>query len=345
VRAVVLQGERNVAVADVADPAISTPDATIVRVDRTAICGSDLHLYHATSGFEGTRLGHEFIGTVVEVGAEVRGVSKDDRVIVAGVIGCGHCPPCLARDPVICRNAGTRVFGTRPDLPGGQAEYVEVPATDASVLRIPDDITDEQAVLLTDILPTGYLGAERAEIRPGTTVAVIGLGPVGLLAVTCAKLFSPARILAIDPLAERRERAEALGAEGVDPSDGGTLAQVMARTDGWGADAVIEAVGADTTIVDAVMCAAPGSTVSIVGVSFNIALPFPMIMATLKRLTIRPMLASVPSTWSTLVPLLANGTLRPDDIFTHRMGLSEATDAYKLFDEHAALKVLLDPSG
>jgi threonine dehydrogenase-like Zn-dependent dehydrogenase len=343
VRAVVLQGERSVGVEDVAEPAINTPDATIVRVDATAICGSDLHLYHATSGFEGTRLGHEFIGTVVEVGADVASVSKDDRVLVAGVIGCGRCSACIARDPVVCRNGGTRVFGTRPDLPGGQAEYVEVPATDASVLRIPDGVTDEQAVLLTDILPTGYLGAEGAGIRPGTTVAVIGLGPVGLLAVTCARLFSPARILAVDPVAERRARAEALGAEGVDPGDGGTLAQVMARTNGWGADAVIEAVGADTTIVDAVMCAAPGATVSIVGVSFNIALPFPMIVATLKRLTIRPMLASIPSTWDTLVPLLTNGTLRPDGIFTHRMGLSEAAVAYELFDDRSALKVLLDP--
>lgn len=343
-RAVVLQAERAVSVEAVPDPTLSGPDSVIVRVEKTAICGSDLHLYHAKSGFEGTRLGHEFIGTIVDAGSDVRVVKVGERVIVAGVIGCGRCGPCIARDPVVCRNAGTRVFGTRPDLPGGQAEFVDVPAADSSVLRIADGVTDEQAVLLTDILPTGYLGALLADIAPGSTVAVIGLGPVGLLAVTCAQLFSPARILAIDPLPERRKRAEVLGAIAIDPSQAGAVAQVMELTKGWGADAVIEAVGADGTIVDAVMCAAPGSTVSIIGVSFNIALPFPMIMATLKRLTVRATLASVPSTWSALMPLLEAGKLRPDDIFTHRMGLSDAAEAYKLFDEHAALKVLLDPT-
>lgn len=343
-RAVVLNGERNVSVTDVDDPSLGAPDAAIVKVEKTAICGSDLHLYHATSGFEGIRLGHEFIGTIAEAGPDVRTVKAGDRVLVAGVVGCGRCLACLSRDPVLCRNGKTMAFGTRRELPGGQAEFVEVPGADSSVLPIADGVTDEQAVLLTDILPTGYLGALRAAITPGSTVAVIGLGPVGLMAVMCAHLFSPARVLAVDPVAERRARAELLGAESIAPADGGTLAQVMERTKGWGADAVIEAVGSDATIVDAVMCAAPGSTVSIVGVSFNIALPFPMIMATLKNLTVRATLASIPSTWEALMPLLETGKLRPDDVFTHRMGLSEAAKAYELFDSHEALKVLLDPS-
>jgi threonine dehydrogenase-like Zn-dependent dehydrogenase len=295
-------------------------------------------------GMTGTQLGHEFIGTVIETGANVAKVKTGDRVLVSGVIGCGTCIACLSLDPVVCRNAGTRVFGVRPDFPGGQAEFAEVPATDVSVHPIDDGVSDEAAVLLTDILPTGYLGATMAAIRPGSTVAIVGLGPVGLMALMCAKLFSPARILAIDPVAERRARAEALGAETIDPNAGGTAPQVMAATNGWGADATIEAVGADATILDALMCASPGSVLSIIGVNMNPGMPFPMILATLKRITIKTTLASIPSTWRDLVPLVSTGTLRPDEVFSHRMGLSQAAEAYRIFDEHAALKVLLDPT-
>jgi len=342
-RAVVLDGERSVRVDDVPDPELSGPDAVIIRVDRSAICGSDLHLYHGATGVPGTRLGHEFIGTVAEIGSDVHTVSAGARVLVSGVIGCGRCRACIGRDPVLCRNAGTRVFGTQPGFPGGQAEGVNVPAADASVLAIPEAISDESAVLLTDILPTAYLGASRADIRPGSTVVVLGLGPVGMLTVRCAQLFSPARVLAVDPVADRRARAEALGAEAIDPADG-TVAAVMECTKGWGAGAVIEAVGADQTISDAVMCASPGSTVSIIGVNTNLALPFPMIFALLKQLTIKVMLASIPLTWDALVPLVASGKLQPDDVFSHRMGLSEAPEAYRLFDAHVAFKVLLDPT-
>lgn len=344
-RAVILEGERSVSVGDVPDPVLPGDDGAIVHVDRTAICGSDLHLYHATGGFEGTRLGHEFIGTVEEVGSDVRTLARGDRVLVSGVIGCGRCSACLARDPVVCRS-GSLVFGTRPDLHGGQAEAVSVPAADPFCLKIPEQISDEQAVLLTDILPTGYLGAQRADIRPGSDVAVIGLGPVGLLALRCVQLFAPARIFAVDPVESRRARAERLGAEPIDPNDGGTVAQIFERTDGWGAESVIEAVGADQSINDAVMSAAPGGTVSIIGVSFSLAVPFPMIFALMRRLTIRVTLASIPTTWDTLVPLIAAGKLQPDDVFSHRLGLSEASEAYRLFDtqKDTTMKVLLDPS-
>jgi threonine dehydrogenase-like Zn-dependent dehydrogenase len=345
-RATILEGERAVVVGDVPDPTLPGPDGAIVKVDATAICGSDLHFYHATSGFEGVRLGHEFIGTIEEVGPEVRTVKAGDRVLVSGVIGCGHCVACLARDPGVCRDGGAKVFGASLELHGGQAEAVAVPAVDAFALAIPEGVTNEQAVLLTDILPTGYLGALRADITPGSTVALIGLGPVGLMALRCIKLFSPGRILAIDTVPERRARAATLGAEVIDPADGGTMAQVMAATGGWGAGSVVEAVGADQTIFDAVMSAAPGGTVSIIGANLSMAVPFPMIWAFLRRLTIRATLASVPTTWDALLPLVASGKIEPDDVFTHRMGLSEVTEAYRLFDarEDGALKVLLDPT-
>jgi threonine dehydrogenase-like Zn-dependent dehydrogenase len=346
-RAVVLRGERDIVVEDVPDAGVPGPDGLLLRVDRTAICGSDLHLYHGPFTVPGVHLGHEFVGTVEEVGSEVTTVRAGDRVLVSGVIGCGRCLPCRGGDPVLCARSGLQVFGTTLDLAGGQAEAVGVPAADASVLQIPEGISDEQAVLLTDILPTGYLGAQRADITPGDTVVVIGLGPVGVFALQCAQLYGPARILAVDMVPDRLARAEQLGAEPIDASAGNTVAAVHEATAGRGADAVIEAVGADQSINDAILCAAAGGTVSVIGVNLNLALPYPMPVALFKRLTFRVTLASIPSTWPALIPLIASGRLHPEDVFTHRMGLSAAADAYRIFDarDDGVLKVLLDPTG
>jgi threonine dehydrogenase-like Zn-dependent dehydrogenase len=346
VRGVVLKGEREVAVEDVPDAGVPGPDGLLLRIEKTAICGSDLHLYHGPMNVPGVQLGHEFVGTVEDVGAEVRTVRTGDRVLVSGVIGCGRCAPCRTGDPVVCETGIARAFGTTLDLPGGQAEAVGVPAADVSVLPIPEGITDEQAVLLTDILPTGYLGAKRADITAGDTVVVIGLGPVGQLAVQCARLFGPARILAVDMVAERLARAAAMGAEPIDASSGGAVAEVLERTHGRGAQAVIEAVGVDQTVTDAVLCAAPGATVSVIGVNLNMAFPFPMPIALVKRLTFRVTYVSVPTTWRSLVPLVAAGHLHPENVITHRLALSEAPQAYRMFEarEDGVSKIVLDPA-
>jgi 2-desacetyl-2-hydroxyethyl bacteriochlorophyllide A dehydrogenase len=346
-RATVLQGERAVELVDVPDPELPGADGVVVQIERTAICGSDLHLYHAEMGSQpGIRLGHEFIGTIAEAGPDVRNAKVGDRVLVSGVIGCGVCPPCIARDPVLCDRGPATAFGTTPLLHGGQAEAVAVPTADANVMSIPSDITVEQAVLLTDILPTGYLGCLAADITPGDVVVLIGLGPVGLMALRCLLLFGASRIIAVDGIPERRARAEALGVETIDPSDGGTVPQVYAKTGGRGAAAVIEAVGAEGSITDAIWCARQGATVSIIGVNLNMAFPFPMPLALVRRLTIKVQLASVQSTWDALVPLVAAGKIQPDDVFTHHMPLSDVAEAYRLFDakEAGILKVLLDPT-
>jgi 2-desacetyl-2-hydroxyethyl bacteriochlorophyllide A dehydrogenase len=345
-RATVLNGPRDVSLETVPDPVLPGPEGIIVTVERTAICGSDLHLFHAAPTGVGIRLGHEAIGTVAEVGAHVRNLARGDRVLVSGVIGCGTCGPCLAGQPNICANDKAAAFGTTPDLPGGQAEAMAVPFADQFALRIPENVADEEAVLLTDILPTGYLGALRASIRPGATVVVIGLGPVGIMALQCASLFGPARILAVDQVPERLARAERLGAEPIDASSAPGAAQVMEATGGRGADSVIEAVGADATVLDAVSCAASGGTVSIVGVNLSMSLPFPMGLVFLKSLTVRTIFAPVPGTWSSLVPLVQSGRLQLADTFTHRMPLSEVAEAYDLFDSRrdGVLKVLLRPN-
>ena len=346
-RAVVLQGKGEVTVEDVPDPELPGDDGAIIKVERTAICGSDLHLYHGTMGAKGIRLGHEFVGTVEETGKGVRRLKRGDRVLVSGVIGCGTCRECLAGDPVICSGGlAGKVFGVGPDLHGGQAEAVAVPSADLFTLPIPEAVTTEQAVLLTDILPTGYLGAQRAEISPGDTLVVIGLGPVGVFALQCAQLFGPSRILAVDTVPERLARAEALGAEPIDASKGSTPGQVLAATGGKGAQAVIEAVGSDQTIQDALFCCALGGTISVIGVNLNFQFPLPAPLLLQRRLTLRFTLASIPTTWSALVPLIEQGKLHPEDVFTHRMGLSEAAEAYRTFDGRldGCLKVLLDPS-
>jgi threonine dehydrogenase-like Zn-dependent dehydrogenase len=344
-RATVLEGPRHVSLQDVPDPVLPGPEGVVVAVERTAICGSDLHLYHDAPTGTGIRLGHEAIGTVTEVGAHVRTHRPGDRVLVSGVIGCGVCRPCLAGQPNVCEAGQATAFGTVPHLPGGQAEAMAVPFADLFALPIPEGMADEAAVLLTDILPTGYLGALRASIAPGSTVVVVGLGPVGVMAVQCAALFSPARILAIDVVPERLARAEQLGAEAIDARQAPGYEQVMAATRGRGAESVIEAVGSDATVVDAVSCAAVGGTVSVVGVNLTMDLPFPMGLVFLKSLTLRAVFAPIPGTWATLVPLVLAGRFSLAETFTHHMGLSQVAEAYELFDSRAGgvLKVLLDP--
>jgi len=342
--ATVLQGPLDVRVEEVPDPVLPGPAGIIVTVDRTAICGSDLHLYHDAPTGGGIHLGHEAIGTVAEAGSEVHSVQVGDRVLVSGVIGCGLCRPCLSGYPNLCEAGQAAAFGTMASLPGGQAEAMAVPFADRFVLPIPEDVADEAAVLLTDILPTGYVGALRANITPGSTVVIMGLGPVGIMALQCAQLFSPGRILAIDMVPERLARAERMGAEPIDARVASGSQQVMMATGGRGAESVIEAVGADASVQDAVMCAASGGTVSIVGVNLRMDLPFPMALVLLKSLTVRSVFAPIPSTWPALVPLIQAGRFELPETFTHHMGLSQAAEAYQLFDSRSdgVLKVLLN---
>ncbi len=343
-RGLVYHGKGDIRCEQVPDPTLETADGAIVRVVKTAICGSDLHLYHGDlpvpSGFT---MGHEFVGEVTETGSGVSGFRTGDRVIVSGVIGCGACARCRAGQVIRCERHETRVFGMSPELHGGQAEAVAVPGADHAMTRIPDGVSDEQAVLLTDILPTGYYGARRAEIEPGDTVVVIGAGPVGIQALLCAQLFGPARIFQVDRVPERLALVEKLGAIPLH-ADQADEALVEA-TDGQGADTVIEAVGSDATIHKALVYARSGGTVSVVGVNTSPALPFPMGLALMKNLTFRTGLVPVQELWPNLVPLVASGRLTPEIVFNHHVGLSDGAEAYRRFNdrEDGILKVLLDP--
>ncbi len=344
-RALVYHGPADVRCEAVPDPSPEGVDGAVVKVERTAICGSDLHIYHGHLGEGPYPVGHEAIGEIVETGSGVRRFRTGDRVLVAGVIGCGHCAACWRGDVMSCEPDGGRVFGTNQGLAGGQAEALAVPAADATLHRIPDGVSAKSAVLLTDILPTGYFGAENAEIEPGHDVAVIGCGPVGLMAIQSALLFGPRRVFAIDRVAERLEAAKRLGAIPCDVS-GDANAEILDATEGIGPHSVIEAVGSDECIRNAITLVRRGGRVSVVGVNVNMAFEFPMALALMKNLTFRIGVCPVPRLWPHLVPLLAEGRLQPDFVFTHEMALGKGPDAYALFESRreGVLKVLLDPS-
>jgi 2-desacetyl-2-hydroxyethyl bacteriochlorophyllide A dehydrogenase len=345
-KGLVFHGAKDVRFETVPDPGPVDVRGAVLRVERAAICGSDLHLYHGAMppSAEPFVIGHEFVGEVVEVGSQVRHFRTGDRVLCSGVIGCGECERCARGEVGACDRYGMRVFGMGTALPGGQAQAVAVPVADHSLLAIPEGVSTEQAVLLTDILPTGYFGARGAEIRPGHTVAVIGLGPVGQLALECAWLFGPSKVLAIDRVPERLERARSAGAIPI-AADADVEARVREATGGIGPDAVIEAVGADETIGLALRLVRNSGVVSVIGVNFNLAFPFPMGLAMMKNVTFKIGVCPVPELWHSLVPLVRAGRLHPERVFTHRLPLARGAEAYEMFDQkkEGVLKVLLEP--
>jgi threonine dehydrogenase-like Zn-dependent dehydrogenase len=345
-RALVLHGPNDVRVESVPDAALSDARSALVRVTRASICGSDLHLYHGTvPSVAGTIVGHECVGIVEEVGSDVRRFKRGDRVIVPGVIGCGDCEPCRRGYVVGCVNWFQKVYGVSLELPGAQAEALHVPHADANLLPSPSDLSDEQLLFLTDILPTGYYAAENAEIAPGKTVAVVGCGPVGLFAVLSAQLFGPARVLAIDKVPHRLELARKLGAAPIDASMLDPRTAIFEATDGQGADAVIEAVGLPDTVQIAFDLVRVGGVVSVVGVLLQPDFPFPMGTAFMKDLTFRIGLVNVPRFAPILLPLIRSGRIDPTALISHRLPLDEGRRAYEMFDkkQDGCLKVALTP--
>jgi threonine dehydrogenase-like Zn-dependent dehydrogenase len=257
VRAVVWHGVGDIRMEKVADPKIKDPTDAIVKLTRSAICGTDLHMVRGTmSGMvPGTILGHEGVGIVQEVGAEVRNYQPGDRVVIPSTIACGYCSYCRAGYNAQCDNAnpngkaaGTAFFGgpkqTGP-IHGLQAEYARIPFAATTLVALPDEISDEQAIPVSDIFPTGYFAADEAEVKPGNTVAVFGCGPVGLFAIASAGLLGARRIFAIDRVPERLSVARMLGAEAINFDKDSPVEALKALTGGVGPDRVIDAVGVD----------------------------------------------------------------------------------------------------
>jgi len=266
-------------------------------------------------------------------------------VIVPGVVGCGDCEPCRRGYAVGCLTFVNKVYGFSSDLPGGQAELIAVPNADVNLWPSPPDLSDDQVLFLTDILPTGYYAVENANIKPGQTVAIIGCGPVGLFALLSAQLFGPANILAIDRVGYRLEKARSFGAVPIDASKEDVRQRVWDATDGQGAHAVIEAVGAQETVHLAFELVRTGGTVSVVGVLIQQDFSFPMGTAFMRDLTFRIGLVNVARFIPTLLPLIRSGRLDPTLLISHHLPLSQGERAYSLFDkrEDGCLKVALQP--
>ncbi|OBJ56156.1 zinc-binding dehydrogenase [Mycobacterium sp. 1423905.2] len=340
-RTVVIDAPRSIRVEHHPDPALPGPDGAVVAITAAAICGSDLHFYEGDYPFsEAVALGHEAIGTVVAAGPQVRSVEVGDSVLVSSVAGCGACPGCATRDPVMCFS-GLRIFGSGA-LGGAQADLLAVPAADFQLLKIPDGITTEQALLLTDNLATGWAAAHRADIPFGGTVAVIGLGAVGLCALRSAYLHGAAEVFAIDLVDGRRQRAADWGAT---PITSPAAEAILAATGGRGVDAVIDAVATDASLTDALNAVRPGGTVSVVGVHNLQPFPLPALSCLIRSITLRMTTAPVQRTWPELIPLLRSGRLNVDGIFTTTLPLAEAAKGYALAESRTGtdVKILLTP--
>lgn len=349
-RALTYEGPRDVRISTVADPKPADALGAVIRVAAAGVCGSDLHIYagHGFSDDTGYCVGHEAVGEVVEIGGEVRRFAVGDRVLLPASIGCALCATCACGNVVACEHRREPwkeyCYGMSSRLPGCQAEAVAVPHADVNLVRVPDGVSDDTALLLCDNAPTAWYGARRARIAPGDVVTVIGLGPVGQLAVLSAFLMGASRVLAVDPVDHRRAWAVEHGAEAVDP--GSPKASIKELTGGEGCDAVIEAVGGDETIALAVSAARQAGRVSVVGVSRNGAFPFRMEAAQTKELEFAIGLCSAQRELRALIPLAAAGRLAPDWLITHRLGLSEGPAAYVMLAARSdgVGKVVLDPS-
>ncbi len=340
-RTVVIDAPRSVTVETRPDPLLPGSDAAIVEVTAAGICGSDLHFYEADFPLPGPiALGHEAIGKVVEVGPDVRTVKAGDQVMVSSVTGCGACPGCATRDPVMCFS-GFQIFGGGV-LGGAQADLLAVPAADFQLCKVPEGISTEQALLLTDNLATGWAGARRAEFLLGGTVAVFGLGAVGLCALRSAFFLGAATVFGVDRVEGRLQRAAQWGAT---PITVPAAEAILAATGGRGVDAVIDAVATDASISDALNAVRPGGTVSVIGAHDPQPFPFPALSSLMRSVTLRLTTVPVQRTWPELIPLLASRRLDVDGIFTTTLSLDEAAKGYSIAESRSGddVKVLLKP--
>ena len=382
-KAIVFHGVGDIRLEDVPEPKIEQSMDAIVRITASAICGTDLHFVRGTiAGMKpGTVLGHEGVGIVEEVGSDVRNFRPGDRVVVCSTIACGSCSYCRAGYQSQCDHAnpngpaaGTAFFGgpaSSGPFQGMQAERVRVPFAHVGMVKLPDIVTDEQAILLSDIFPTGYFAADMAEINDGDTVAVFGCGPVGQFAIASARLLGAGRVLAIDRVPSRLEMAATQGAEPINFDEEDPVDAIRRLTLDIGVDRAIDAVGVDAeprsagaaarstkkeqnwqpgqapsqALSWAVEALAKAGTFSIVGIYPEKARLFPIGDAAEKNLTLQmgncPHRRYVPK----LLELVVSGAVDPTEVLTQEAPLTDALEAYEHFDrrETGWVKVMLQP--
>jgi threonine dehydrogenase-like Zn-dependent dehydrogenase len=383
-------GKTDIRVQQVPEPTMVNERDAIVRISSTAICGSDLHLYN---GFvptmqSGDIVGHEFMGEVVETGPGVQNLKAGDRVVIPFPIACGACAQCRRGLFSLCENTNPnawmaeKLWGYSPagiygyshltgGYPGGQAEYARVPFADVNPLKIPAGMSDEQALFLSDILPTGYMGAEMCNIQPGDTIAVWGCGPVGQFAIKSARLLGAERVIAIDrfPYRLRIAREHAGATETINYEDIDIYDALKDMTGGRGPDACIDAVGLEAhlpgalgaydrikqatglesdrphALREAIMACRNGGTVSIIGVYGGFIDKFPIGSLMNRSLTIRTGQCHVQRYMKPLLERIQKGEIDPTFVITHRLPLAEAARGYDMFlkKDDDCLKVVLTP--
>jgi len=382
-------GKHDVRVEQVPDPKILNDRDAIVRITSTAICGSDLHLYngYVPSMEKGDVLGHEFMGEVVEVGRGVNNLKKGDRVVVPFPIACGSCFSCKKGLFSVCENSNPnawmaeKMWGHSPagifgyshmlgGYAGGQAEYARVPYADVGPLKVPEELSDEQVLFLSDIFPTGYMGADMCNIQPGDTIAVWGCGPVGQFAMKSAYLLGAERVIGIDRFPERLRMArEKVGAETLNYEEVDVREALSEMTGGRGPDSCIDAVGLEAhapgllgaydkakqavrletdrpiALRQAIMSCRNGGTVSVIGVYGGFIDKFPMGAIVNRSLTIKSGQCHVQHYMRPLLERIRKGEIDPSFVITHRMKLDDAPEGFAKFLEKQddCIKIVLKP--
>jgi len=343
-RAVTFQAPEQVRIEEKPDPELSAAGDALVRVEASGICGSDLHIYHGRVPVEqGFTIGHEFVGTVVAAGDDVERVAVGDRVLGTFHTACATCSSCLRGDYHRCRTGQTFGHGKNlGDLQGAQAELLLVPRANLTLRRVPEGMSADVALFAGDVMGTGYHSIAHAEMKAGDTVAVLGLGPVGLCAVQAALAGGAVEVFAIDTVAERLEMAGRFGATPLHLTEDEPKKAVRAATEGLGVDVVVDAVGDPGPLALAVSLARDAGTVSGIGAYAGKG-EVPLGLAWLKGLQLRLGLANVIAHVDRVLALMEAGKLDPSPLVTHHMPLDQASEAYEIYDGREALKIVLTP--
>ncbi len=346
-KALVYHGPGSKSWEDVPDAAVQDPTDVVVKIDTTTICGTDLHILHGDvpAVTDGRILGHEAVGTVTAVGGAVTGFAAGDRVLVPAITRCGRCAYCQRGMPSHCQTVGGIgwIFGHLID--GTQAELVRVPYADTSLYKVPEGVSDDQAIFLADSLPTGYeVGVLAGRVRPGQMVAVVGAGAVGLSAILTTGLWGASKVIAVDTDKFRLTKALEFGATDAVEAGDGAIAEVLALTDGLGVDVSIEAVGYPETLRTAAALVRPGGTIANIGVH-GVPVELPMQDLWIHNITLTMGLVDTVSI-PTLLTMVENGRIPSERMGTHRFTFDQIDEAYDVFGNAAAndaLKVVITP--
>ncbi len=347
-KALVWQGVRSIAVESVPEPVLSDPGDALVSLDLAAICGSDLHVYHGReSGLDpGTTMGHEGVGTIVDLGPEVRGMRRGDRVFSPFTTSCGSCPPCRGGLTSRCDRGDLFGWVSRGrGLQGMQAGLVRVPMAETTLMAIPDGLSADEALLVGDVFSTGWFCAEQGGVAPGTSCAVVGCGPVGLMAIIAARHMGADPLFCIDTVKDRLALGRRFGAEPIDATSGDAADAVRDRTEGRGVRTVLEAVGSPAAMRTALDLVRPGGVISSVGVHTDPHFAFSPGEAYDRNLTFRTGRCPARRYMEPLARLVAAEKLPIAAIISHRLPLAEAARGYEIFDRRleGCTKVVLIP--